>query len=234
MSSSFRIKYLEALKTFDDWVIVSEWAQKFGEMYPELLEKAEREAENHANDTTGLREIAARISSIISTGGYTDKIEIDTSERPRKVRYISEDLRVEHEAKDIEEDLAPIDRNKIIKDAEESFTDYEKYRVAEFESISKQLKQFFGLGFEVDHAMALLSKETPGPHHPDNLQLLLKEHNSKKNNNNWSKFSLDEQIDYIKTAIKLQQLVAEKLNVKMENEVLGSLLDRLEKIYLID
>ncbi len=33
-------KYLEALKTFDGFVTVSEWAVKFGEMYPELLEKA--------------------------------------------------------------------------------------------------------------------------------------------------------------------------------------------------
>ena len=35
---SFRNKYLEALKTFNDWVIVSEWAQRFGELYPDLLE----------------------------------------------------------------------------------------------------------------------------------------------------------------------------------------------------
>lgn len=61
-------KYLEALKTFDGFVTVSEWAVKFGEMYPELLEKANKEAQNQKNDTTGLREIAARISSRLATG----------------------------------------------------------------------------------------------------------------------------------------------------------------------
>ena len=30
-------KYLEALKSLEDWVIVSEWAQKVGEMYPDVL-----------------------------------------------------------------------------------------------------------------------------------------------------------------------------------------------------
>ncbi len=33
-------KYLKALKTFDDWVIVSEWATKVGEVYPGLLDEA--------------------------------------------------------------------------------------------------------------------------------------------------------------------------------------------------
>ena len=81
-------KYLEALKDLDNWVIVSEWATRFGELYPELLEKANEEAKNQANETTGLREIAARISSGISRGAYIDNIEIDSSERPRKVRYV--------------------------------------------------------------------------------------------------------------------------------------------------
>ena len=34
-------KYLEALKPLTDWVIVSEWAIKVGELYPDILEKAE-------------------------------------------------------------------------------------------------------------------------------------------------------------------------------------------------
>ena len=33
-------KYLEALKTFTNFVTVSEWAEKFVEMFPEELEKA--------------------------------------------------------------------------------------------------------------------------------------------------------------------------------------------------
>ena len=228
---SFRNKYLEALKTFDDWVIVSEWAQRFGELYPDLLEKAEREAENQANETTGLREIAARISSAIIAGSYKNQIEVDTSEKPRKVRYVPEDERTEHDAQEVEDDVAPLRRDEIIKLASNKFDNNEKYRVSEFEAISKQLKTFFGLDFEVDHAQALLNKEQQGKHHPDNLQLLLKAHNGKKNNKNWERFSLEEQIDYIKTTIKLQQLVASRMNIDIESNVLDSLLERLKNTY---
>ena len=35
--------YIEALKTLNDYVTVSEWAQKVGELYPDILEKAEKE-----------------------------------------------------------------------------------------------------------------------------------------------------------------------------------------------
>lgn len=231
MSSSFRSKYLDALKTFDDWVIVSEWAERFGELYPELLEKANREAVNQANDTTGLREIAARISSVISNGAYDNQIEIDTSERPRKVRYIAKEDRVEHVSHEIEEDIAPLRRNEIIRSAFQLMSNHDQYRVAEFESIAKQLKTFFGLEFEVDHAKALLNRDEPGSHHPDNFQLILKSHNAKKNNDSWGRFSIDEQIEYIETAIKLQSIVASRFNIEMESEILGSLLARLQKIY---
>ncbi len=231
MNDSFRTKYLEALKTFDGWVIVSDWAQRFGEMYPDLLEKANREAANHANESTGLREIAARISSIISQGGYEGKIEIDTSERPRKVRYIPEERREEHETQEIEEDVAPLRRNEIISQARQGLSSHDQYREAEFETISKQLKAFFGLDFEVDHAKALLNNSDPGSHHPDNFQLLLKAHNARKNNENWMRFSLDEQIDYIKTALKLQEIVASRFKIDMEMMVLESLINRLKSIY---
>lgn len=36
------IKYLEALKTFNDYVTIREWAEKIVELYPEELEKAEK------------------------------------------------------------------------------------------------------------------------------------------------------------------------------------------------
>ena len=232
MISSFRAKYLEALKTFDDWVIVSEWGERFGELYPDLLEKAEREAENQANETTGLREIAARISAAISHGAYENQIEIDTSERPRKIKYIPEEKRVEHDSLEVEEDVAPLRRDEIIKAANNSMSNIEQYRVEEFEVISKKLKQFFGLDFEVDHAQALLNKVNPGMHHPNNFQLILKAHNAKKNNENWDRFTLEEQIEYIETAIKLQDIVASRFSIEVERKVLGSLVDRLKKVYI--
>ncbi len=233
MTTTITEKYLEALKAIGDWVIVSDWAKKVGELYPEILEKAENEAASYATESTGLREIAARISSAIVRGSYLDNIEIDSSERPRRVRYISKIDHEEHIQQEIEEDVAPLKRDEIIRLALNQASDYEKYRLTEFDSISKQLKQFFGLSFEVDHAHALLNTDSHGVHHPDNLQLLLKAHNGQKNNSNWVRFTLDEQIEYIEAAIKLQQIVAPKLIIKMEMEVLDSLLDRLKRIYQV-
>jgi len=224
-------KYLEALKTVDDWAIVSDWAIKIGESYPDILAKAEQDASNQANDTTGLREIAARVSSNISRGAYAGRIEIDDTERPRKIRFIPESEQAAHLEQEIDEDLAPLKRNEIIKLATREFGTHENYRVAEFEAVARQLKSYFGLNFEVDHAQALLNKEASGQHHPDNLQLLLKDHNGKKNNKNWQRFTVDEQIQYIETAIKLQTLVAPRFGIDLEQQVLGALLERLKSIY---
>jgi len=224
-------QYLEALKVFDDWVTVSEWATKFGELYPDLLEKANQEAANQANETTGLREIAARISSNISRGAYEDSIEIDTSERPRKVRFIPEDQRGAHETQEIEEDVAPLRRDERIKQDLQSMSVNEKYRTAEFEAIAKQLRGYFGLDFEVDHAQALLNRENPGAHHPDNLQLIIKAHNARKSNDNWKRFILEKQIEYIEAVVRLQEMVASRFESDLDKDVIDSLLLRLKKVY---
>ncbi|AKF24658.1 hypothetical protein YH65_04110 [Sulfurovum lithotrophicum] len=191
-------KYLEALKTFDDWVIVSSWAVRVGELYPDILDAANEQAANQANDTTGLRELAARISSRLSTGGFPE-VEIDDSEHPRKVRYISEAQKEE--------------------------------RIEGFESIAKQLNKFFSLDFEVDHAFALLNSSEAGKHHPDNLQLLIKAHNGKKNKKNWQRFTIEEQKEYIKQVIALQTMIASRLEISLVDDVLDSLLERLGKVY---
>jgi len=87
------------------------------------------------------------------------------------------------------------------------------------------------LNFEVDHAAALLNQKMPGKHHPDNFQLLLKAHNAKKNNSNWDRFTIDEQTSYIQTAVKLQILVAPRMNIEMDQSVIDMLIERLSKVY---
>ena len=82
-----------------------------------------------------------------------------------------------------------------------------------------------------DHAEVLLNGEKQGDHHPDNLQLLLKYHNGKKNKNSWKRFTLDEQIDYIKQTISLQSLVADKFDVEIDQKILESLINRLKEVY---
>ena len=224
-------KYLEAIKTFTDYVTISEWAIKFSEMYPDELEKANLQAQNQIRDTTGLREIAARISSRIATGGFTQQILIDDSERPKKIKYVSKEEQTIYEQKEIEEDIEPIRRQDIINNATNQLEIFELYRITEFENIQKSFKQFFGLDFEIDHAEALLNSEKQGEHHPSNLQLLLKYHNGKKNKNSWNRFLFEEQEDYIKKTIALHSLVADKFDVEIDNKILESLLNRLKEIY---
>ena len=224
-------KYLEALKQTEGWVKVSEWAIKVGEVFPDLLEKAEQQAAGQKNETTGLREIAARISSSISSDAFKNRIEIDPSETPRLVRYVAPEEQAQHDKDDLADDVAPLRRVEIIKKAEAKFTTEDRYRISEYDAIAAQLKQCFGLSFEVDHAQALLNKENPGPHHPGNLQLLLKAHNGRKNNQNWQRFSITEQIEYIEAALKMQSLIAERLGVDLIASVQKSIISRLKDVF---
>lgn len=224
-------KYLESLKIIGDWVIVSEWAKKFAEIYPDEYAKAEAQARNQKNDTTGLREIAARISSRLSTGGFEDRVEIDDSERPRRVRYLSPEERQAHIATEVADDIEPLTRHERIEQDQQALTPYELYRITELEAIARQLNAFFGLNFEVDHAAAILNPQAAGKHHPDNLQLLTKLHNAKKNKDNWPRFTIDEQIAYIQAVINLQVLVASRLEVQIEMRVLDNLFARLREVY---
>jgi hypothetical protein len=224
-------KYLDALKSSDGWSTVSDWAIKVGELFPDILEKADREAKAHENPSTGLREIAARISSNISRGAYQGLIEIDESERPRKVRFLSETDAKNYEEKELEEDLAPISRSQKIRSDFENLSIKEKYRLDEFEAIIGQLRHFFNLDFELEHAKALLNPKEPGLHHPNNIQILLKSHNRMKSNDNWERFTINEQIDYINSAISLQKMVSKRMGVEIDDSVIDSIISRLKVIF---
>lgn len=231
MSKSISEKYLDALKTIEGWTTVSEWAVKVGVVFPDVLEKANKDAAGQKNETTGLREIAARISSNISRGAYVGQIEIDESERPRKVRVLTETESKNYEQKEMEDDLAPITRAQRIKADEDKLSVKELYRLTEMASIIDQLRYFFNLDFEFEHAKAILNPTDPGKHHPDNVQLLLKSHNRIKGKNNWERFTLEEQIEYIKAAVSIQKLVSKKMNVQLEDEVIDQIISRLKLVY---
>ena len=224
-------KYIEVLKTFDDFVTVSEWAIKVGKIYPDLLEKANKEAENQKNDTTGVREIAARISSQVPKYELDGVIEVDKTERPKKVKYITKEEFEENTKEDLEEDIEPLRRQDIISQAKDILEAKELYRISEFENIQKGFKSFFSIDFEIDHAQALLDDKEQGKHHPDNFQLLLKYHNVKKYKNSWQRFSIDEQIDYIYKVIALHKVIEDKLEVKIDKNFLNNLLNRLKAVY---
>ncbi len=231
IESTIRDKYLEALKMIGGWAIVSEWAIKFGEMYPELLAKAHQEALKQKKPSTGLREIAARMSSAISTGAFEGKVEVDESERPRKVRYLSEVEAQEYLDKEVENDTEPLSRAERIQEDERLLTQTDHYRITEFYSIADDLKKIFRLDFEVDHSLAILGGEEQGKHHPDNLQLLTKAHNGRKNNSSWTRFSFDEQVEYIKAAVRLQKIVERKMNIQIDDSLIENIILRLKLVY---
>lgn len=87
------------------------------------------------------------------------------------------------------------------------------------------------MDFEVDHAKAILNSENPGLHHPDNLQLILKSHNRTKSNSNWNRFTIDEQEEYIRAVVRVQSIVAKKMDVDLEESVIDSLIARLKMVF---
>jgi hypothetical protein len=224
-------KYLETLKIMNDWTTISEWAVKFCELNPDLFEKANREAINHKTPSTGLREIAARIGSWISTGDFASRVQVDDTVRPRRVRYISAEEASILVAKEVEEDVEPLNRAERIFADEKSLNQKEKYRVAEIFDIAKTMSRMFRLDFEVDHALAILSEANPGKHHPDNLQILTKAHNGRKNNTNWDRFTFEEQIEYMKSVIKVQKIVEHKMAVELDDALIENIISRLKLVY---
>lgn len=230
-NSKISEKYLSALTAINDWTTVSDWAIKVGEIFPELLEKANNEAKKHKRPTTGIREIAARISSWVSTDGFAGKIEVDESERPKRVRIISEQDAKNYVEKELESDLEPLTRAQKIASDEAILSTKEKYRLSELESIIGDLKKFFNLDFEFEHAKAILNPTEPGTHHPDNIQILLKSHNRLKGNDNWERFNLKEQIEYIEAVVRVQKIVSSKMKIDLQEDVIGSIIERLKLVY---
>lgn len=157
---------------------------------------------------------------------------IDNNERPRVVRYITEIEFQERTTSELALDIEPINRKEIINSAKGHLALIELYRIDEFYEVQKSLKKWFELDFEVDHSKALLNNDK-GEHHADNLQLLLKYHNGKKSKSNWVRFTFDEQKNYILKVLDAHKIVSsqDKLDVKINDIILESLLDRLKKIY---
>lgn len=75
---------MHALSLTSDWLTVSEWACKFAEIYHDLLVAADAQAAKQKNDSTGLREIAAHLSSRLISGGFRVSVVVHASESHKK------------------------------------------------------------------------------------------------------------------------------------------------------
>lgn len=70
-----------------------------------------------------------------------------------------------------------------------------------------------------------------GKHHPDNIQILLKSHNRIKGSKNWKRFTIDEQVEYIRATVRVQKLVSQKMEIEMDEEVIEHVIARLKLVY---
>lgn len=94
------IKYLEALKTFDDYVTIREWAEKIVELYPEELEEAKKLYLN--DDRKPLGKLIKAIPTRINNKECKAAIEKEKIDNLIKYTYIPEDQRIDVEDKKAE------------------------------------------------------------------------------------------------------------------------------------
>lgn len=66
-------KYLEVLKMFDDFITIKEWAIKFDEIYP--------------SNTKKIRGIQKSITSLVSTGKWSNMLLEDKGVKPKRIKY---------------------------------------------------------------------------------------------------------------------------------------------------
>lgn len=229
--SSISQHYLLALREAGTWLTVAEWAEKVADQFPHLVQKADAEAKRYKRLSTGLREIAARLSSSICSGRFVSEIEVDESERPKRVRYRPQSLSANFQQIALEEDLETLTRSQRIRADATKLTARDSYRLAEIQSVVDNLKRFFSLDVELEHAKAVLNQEDPGSHHPDNVQVLLKNHNRMKGNNNWLRFTIDEQVAYLEAAIELQFVVSSRLGIEIEESIKQGIFERLQRVF---
>lgn len=78
-------KYLEALKEFDDFVTIKEWAEKFKEKYPDDID------DKNENEKIIIRKLVKNITSLVSTGKWSSMLLIDKSTKPQKIKYTTEE-----------------------------------------------------------------------------------------------------------------------------------------------
>jgi len=124
-------------------------------------------------------------------------------------------------------------RYSVLKKSKVSHSLFDKYRTEEFYEIAKQLTKILNINIEVDHANAICGSQN-GSHEVSNLQLLSREHNRKKHNKDWKRFSTEEQMEYLLALFEIQTLVdpaVKSQNLKEVYKIVKGLINRLELVF---
>ncbi len=220
-------KYLEALKQIKGWTTVSDWAQKVGDLYPEILRKANKQSKSYKRPSTGTKEIAARIGAKFSTNAYKGLVDVDDSQKPRKVKFIKS-KNDRNNKKLPEENKESYNRSEIIRKHKKSLNSNEDYRMKELKQIVSTLSKELHINFELDHAFPL---KRGGEGNPDNMQILMTAHNRKKSSTKWDRFTIDEQIEYIEAIIKIQKKIENKIKVKINDQNIDLTIKKLRACF---
>lgn len=127
MKSKYGEKYLEALKTFNDYITIDEWIERIIELYPEELIEAEKIKSNEKRTPIG------KLKKVLPTRikNKTCKAAIKKDESTNKYKYIPEDQRPEELDSNTEKYIeldSMLDKLESIKYLDNSYSrDDEKY-----------------------------------------------------------------------------------------------------------
>ncbi|CAA6808487.1 MAG: Unknown protein [uncultured Sulfurovum sp.] len=217
-------RFMDVLKTFEQPVTISVWANRVVEHYPAIL----RQINSTTNEPMTLKTLVANMSLKVSNGEFPS-LKILEVKPYREVMYVSEKQKNDLAKKEVHRDIESIVIEDKIESDTKKLVESERYRLEELLSIKEQLNRYFSLNFVLHHAYSLVHHKQ-GKHHIDNVQLLSKEHALLKKDGD-KKFSIEEQKAYIKRIISVHMMIHKHIDINLTDEVLEMLLDRLEKIY---
>lgn len=116
-------KYLEVLKTQKDYVTINEWAIEVAKKYPEDIKDKEK------SDKEIIRDLVKNITSLVSTGKWSNMLLIDKRTKPQKIKYTT-DKQKEDNVQDAHlsqstKGIKSVNFKNLMKELENSPDDYE-------------------------------------------------------------------------------------------------------------
>jgi len=218
-------KYMNILKESKEPMTILQWANKLIKKYPFILKQIDKRTQRPIT----LQTLVSSLSIKVSKGEFPN-LKVLEHKPYRKVIYLSDFKKNEFIKKAVQEDILAMTIEEKIQQDRRKVTEYEKYRLEEFQRIMEQLNKYFSLNFVLHHVVSLNNPKKQGRHHASNLQILTLEHSLLKQESD-KRFSIEEQKVYIKRIIVIAMMVDNRIDLDLIDEVLEMLVDRLEKIY---
>lgn len=218
-------KYVSILKDSKEPLTILQWANELTKQYPSIL----KQIDVRTKKPITLQTLVSNLSLKVSKGEFS-KVKVVESKPYRKVIYLSDFKKNELIKKSVQEDMLSLRiEEKISNDIQKS-TEYEKYRLEEFQQIMEKFNEYFSLNFVLHHVISLETTRRGAKHQISNLQILTLEHSLVKKDAD-KRFSIEEQKVYIKRILVTKMMIDKTIELNLIDEVLEMLLDRLAKVY---